>query len=136
MQTVENKRQFGLRRLLLAVAAIALILAFAVPRFQTKWINQSALHFVLNEIDHLAVRDAGRKVLGRLGDIEGVAILDPGKCPESIAKTNPRKVTVANGELLLDYGCERGDVYLVVVAEGGEINGNELADGISYMRTE
>lgn len=124
--------QFGMRRILVVMVGISVFLALTTPFFRFAQSVRSARQTVVDDLDHVAIRDAGLTFLqehaGRSN--EKVAKSD---IPAIIAETAPTYVRIENGVLRIEYGGESGRFGFVIVPDGNPYsNGRKLLDGLYF----
>lgn len=79
---------------------IGCVLLVSLPLMRLARDIRAAQHQIVNEFDHISIRDAARSLLTDPTDRD----IDLRKLPNSIAKTEPKSVYVQHGALYIEYG--------------------------------
>jgi hypothetical protein len=103
-----------------AVCVVALISTVAIFAWVARLSREvrSVRHTLLHEVDHLAVRDAGRELLGRL-ERETYRATAP-RLPAAIAKLHPVWTRVEPDEVHIEFGGGFHHQGLIVRQPGSE----------------
>lgn len=128
--------KFGIKRLLAIVFVFGLFCAAVAPVARMFLQMESARYRVRSELDHIAIRDAGRQLLSKTGPTEGTILKDD-QIPAAIAESDPSSVRIQDRTLIIGYGGGFGQFGFVVVTDGHTVPyGEQLADGIAYFDVE
>ncbi|MCA9198237.1 MAG: hypothetical protein KDA87_11895 [Planctomycetales bacterium] len=118
--------------LVISVVCVSTLIGFVIiislPLMRLARDIRAAQHQIVNEFDHISIRDAARSILADPTDRD----IDLCDLPNSIAKTEPKSVYVRHGAMYIEYGGGFAHYGLIIdpsdrpVASDGNDAGGEF----------
>ena len=122
--------RFRISHILMVTAGIALLLTLALallsPMIRLSREIDTAHNRIINEFDHVSIRDSALAILVDPTDRD-IADLD---LPEPIAQTDPKYVHVMNGSLHIEYGG--GFAHYGLIIDPSSRRSKTTSDGSHY----
>lgn len=127
-------RRFGIGNALAGVLVLSILMAVAAPVVRVFVSDASARKTVLTELDHGAIRDAGRAFLLENANLADWTKIEREQLPAEIAETDPTQVRIVQGNLEVRYGDRLGPFGFVIGHSSRPVSyGEWLAEGIVYF---